>query len=148
MKRIVNEPREIDGIRVVQDSLEIKKALENKETVYHWEAGTSMQPLINHMEYCKIKPCVPVEVKRGDAVFCVLEDEYGHEYPMVHQVWEISDASHNGELWFKIGSTMSTIFGWTKKVYGIAKGTNIYQEITPEIRASWEEYETSKHERE
>lgn len=72
MKRIVNEPREIDGIRVVQDSWEIKKALENKETVYHWEAGTSMQPLINHMEYCKIKPCVPIEVKRGDAVFLSL----------------------------------------------------------------------------
>lgn len=141
MKRIVNEPREIDGIRVVQDSWEIKKALENKETVYHWEAGTSMQPLINHMEYCKIKPCVPVEVKRGDAVFCVLEDEYGHEYPMVHQVWEISDASHNGELWFKIGSTMSTIFGWTNRVYGIAKGTNIYQEVTPAIVASWRKTE-------
>lgn len=148
MKKIVNEPREIDGMRVVQDSWEIAEALKNGETVLHWEAGTSMQPLINHMEYCKIIPCVPIDVKRGDAVFCILDDAMGHEYPMVHQVWEISDASHTNELWFKIGSTMSTIFGWTKKVYGIAKGTNIYQEITPEIRASWEEYETSKHERE
>jgi hypothetical protein len=32
---------------------------------------------------------------------------------------------------------MSTIFGWTNRVYGIAKGTNIYQEVTPEIAASW-----------
>jgi hypothetical protein len=148
MKKIVNEPKEIDGVRVVQDSWEIAEALKNGETVLHWEAGTSMQPLINHMEYCKITPCVPIDVKRGDAVFCILDDGMGHEYPMVHQVWEISDASHTNELWFKIGSTMSTIFGWTKKVYGIAKGTNIYQEITPEIRASWEEYEASKHERE
>jgi hypothetical protein len=134
MKRIVNEPQEIDGIRVVQDSWEIKKALENKESVYHWEFGTSLTPLINDKEYCLIKPCTPIEVKRGDCVFCVLEDEYGHEYPMVHQVWEISDASHTNELWFKIGSTMSNIFGWTKRVYGIAKGSNIYQELTPKWR--------------
>jgi len=111
MKKIVNEPREIDGMRIVQDSWEIAEALKNGETVLHWEAGTSMQPLINHMEYCKITPCVPIDVKRGDAVFCILDDGMGHEYPMVHQVWEISDASHKNELWFKKGSTMTTNFG-------------------------------------
>jgi hypothetical protein len=46
---------------------------------------------------------------------------------------EISDASHTDELWFKIGSTSSTVFGWTKQVYGIAKGTNIFQELTPKF---------------
>lgn len=145
--RIINEPKEIDGIRVVQDYDEIEAALKNGETVYHWEAGTSMRPLINHMEYCKIRPCVPIEVKRGDAVFCVLTDDMGNEYAMVHQVWEISDASHTNELWFKIGSTRTSIFGWTKKVYGIAKGTDIYQEVTPEIRQSWNEYEAVHEER-
>ena len=36
---------------------------------------------------------------------------------------------------------MSTIFGWTNRVYGIAKGTNIYQEVTPAIVASWRKTE-------
>ena len=126
--KIVNEPKEINGIRVVQDYDEIEKALKNGETVYHWEAGESLQPLINNMEYCIIKPCEPNEVKRGDCVFCIISNKYGIKYPMVHQVWEISDASHTNELWFKIGSTISSIFGWTKEVYGIAKGTDIYQE--------------------
>lgn len=136
--RIVNEPKEIDGIRVVQDPYEIEKALKNGETVYHWEMGDSMSPLIKHMEYCKIKPCVPIDVKRGDAVFCVLHDDMGGEWPMVHQVWEISDASHTDELWFKIGSTGTSIFGWTKEVYGIAKGTDIFQEFTEEMRIALE----------
>ena len=57
----------------------------------------------------------------------------GERYGMVHQVWEISDASHTNELWFKIGSTMTSIFGWTKEVYGIAKGTDIYQKLTREM---------------
>lgn len=147
MKKIVDEPREIDGVRVVQDSWEIAEALKNGESVYHWEFGDSLTPLIRDKEYCLIKPCVPIDVKRGDCVFCILDDGIGHEYPMVHQVWEISDASHTNELWFKIGSTMSTIFGWTKKVYGIAKGTNIYQEMTPKwkefLRKEQEKYSNS-----
>jgi hypothetical protein len=147
MKKIVNEPKEIDGVRVVQDSWEIAEALKNGESVYHWEFGDSLTPLIRDKEYCLIKPCAPIDVKRGDCVFCILDDGMGHEYPMVHQVWEISDASHTNELWFKIGSTMSTIFGWTKKVYGIAKGTNIYQEMTPKwkefLRKEQEKYSNS-----
>ena len=136
--RIVNEPTEIDGVRVVQDNDEIEQALKNGERVYHWEFGDSMSPLINNREYCLIRPCVPAEVKRGDAVFCVMSDGYGHRYGMVHQVWEISDASHTGELWFKIGSTGTSIFGWTKEVYGIAKGTDIFQEFTEEMRIALE----------
>ena len=134
--RIVNEPQEIDGIRVVQDAEEMEMALKNGESFYHWEFGDSLSPIIRNREYILIKPCVPTDVKRGDCVFCIIEDEYGHEYPMVHQVWEISDASHTNELWFKIGSTHSSIFGWTKRVYGIAKGTDIYQEMTPK----WQEF--------
>jgi hypothetical protein len=132
--KIVNEPKDIDGIRVVQVDSEIEEALKNGEQVYHWEMGDSMSPLINNLEYCLIKPCKPTDVKRGDAVFCVMTDPTsGERYGMVHQVWEISDASHTDELWFKIGSTMTSIFGWTKEVYGIAKGTDIYQKLTREM---------------
>ena len=135
--RIVNEPTEIDGIRVIQDEEEMEKALKNGESFYHWEFGDSMSPLIKNREYCLVKPCVPHDVKRGDAVFCVLTDEITRQrWPMVHQVWEISDASHTNELWFKIGSTGTSVFGWTKEVYGIAKGTDIFQEFTPK----WKEY--------
>jgi len=135
--RIVDEPTEIDGIKVIQDSEEMEKALKNGESFYHWEFGDSMSPLIKNREYCLVKPCVPHDVKRGDAVFCVITDETtGQRWPMVHQVWEISDASHTNELWFKIGSTGTSVFGWTKEVYGIAKGTNIFQEFTQK----WKEY--------
>lgn len=136
--RIVNEPETIDGLRVIQDPHEMEQALKNGESFYHWEFGDSMTPLIRNREYCLVRPCVPIEVKRGDAVFCVLNGENGMRWPMVHQVWEISDASHTGELWFKIGSTGTSIFGWTKEVYGIAKGTDIFQEFTAEMREAME----------
>lgn len=136
--RIVNEPKTIDGLRVIQDPHEMEEALKNGESFYHWEMGNSMSPLINHMEYCRVTPCAPRDIKRGDAVFCVLHDDTGGSWPMVHQVWEISDASHTNELWFKIGSTGTSIFGWTKEVYGIAKGTDIYQEFTEEMRLAME----------
>ena len=93
--RIVNEPETIDGIRVVQDSEEIAEALRHGETVYHWEAGDSMRPLINHMEYCRIVPIHPESVQRGDAVFCKMTSEQG-DYYMVHQVWEIANCGHDG----------------------------------------------------
>ena len=52
MKReVVNEPKELNGYRVVQEGEDIMKALTNGETVMHWEAGDSMFPLIMHMEY-------------------------------------------------------------------------------------------------
>jgi len=137
--RIVNEPTEIEGLRVVQDENEIAKALENGETVYHWEAGNSMAPLINHMEYCKIVPCVPIDVNRGDAVFCKMISSTGEPYYMVHQVWEISNCCHDHRKWFKIGSTGTQVFGWSCDVLGKAYGTDIYQEITPEIEKAWEE---------
>jgi len=123
-KRFVGDVDNIDGVRVVQDYDDIYRAMQNGETVLHWEYGNSLAPLINNGEFCKIKPCVPAEVKRGDVVFCVL----GGQYPMVHQVTEISNASYTGELWFKIGDTHDTTYGWTKEVYGIAVGTNIFYE--------------------
>lgn len=133
MKRnriIVDNPKIIDGLKVIQDYGEIAEALENGETVMHWEAGTSLSPIINHLEYCKIVPIKNInDVKRGDCVFCKLTNK-NTDVPhyMVHQVWEISDAAYDGELWFKIGSSMSYIYGWTNEVLGLAYGTNIYQD--------------------
>ena len=144
--RIVNQPTEIDGIRVVQDSEEIADALRHGETVYHWEAGDSMSPMLRHMEYCKIVPVAhPDDVKEGDAVFCKLNGDQNPllHYYMVHQVWQKANFGHDGKTWFKIGSTMTTIFGWSSEVLGKAYGTDIFQEITPEIRAEWEAEENN-----
>ena len=127
---IVRNAKEIDGIRVVQDYDEIAKAMKNGETVLHWEGGNSLAPLINHLEHCRIEPIDSVDdIKRGDCVFCRMTDEQTQtKYYMVHQVWEISDSGHDRKKWFKIGSTTSSIFGWTQEVLGIAYGTDIYQD--------------------
>lgn len=119
---IVNSPTEINGIKVIQDYAEIKKQLEKGNLVYHWELGDSLYPLIRSGEYCLIKPIKPSEVKRGDIVFCSVYGGY-----MVHQVWEISYGSSLDVPWFKIGDSHSSIFGWTIEVFGIAKGTNIFE---------------------
>jgi hypothetical protein len=131
--RIVNEPDTIDGLRVVQDNEEIAEALRHGETVYHWEAGDSMKPLINHMEYCKIIPMkLPVANKEfiiGKPVFChfVYKTEQGYQdFYMVHRCTEIY--VRDGEQYFKIEGTDGTVFGWTKDVYGWAESTGIFQD--------------------
>jgi hypothetical protein len=137
--RFVDQPTKIDGFRVVQDSEEIAEALRNGETVYHWEAGDSMSPMLRHMEYCKIVPLGADEIKEGDAVFCKLNSDTNplFHYYMVHQVWQKANFGHDGKTWYKIGSTMSTIFGWSSEVLGKVYGTDIFQEVTDEIRAMW-----------
>lgn len=132
MKRVVNDPMTIDGLRVVQDDNEIAMAMKNGETVYHWELGHSMEPLIRNAEYCKITPIENVDdVKVGDAVFCKLEDGYY----MVHMVLKISDSGHDGKKWFQIGSSWNSVYGWSQDILGIAKGTNIFQcaEVTNRV---------------
>ena len=139
--KIVNDPEYIDGLRVVQDSEEIAKALGKCETVMHWELGDSMTPIINNAEYCKIKRVTDLrEIKVGDAVFCKVNGYY-----MVHQVVCISDSGHDGRLWFKIGSTDGTIFGWTQEVLGHAYGTDIYQ-CEEVIERTLEAYRKAKDE--
>ena len=139
--KIVNQPTEIDGIRVVQDSEEIADALRHGETVYHWEAGDSMSPMLRHMEYCKIVPVAhPDDVKEGDAVFCKINSDPNpmFHYYMVHQVWQKADFGHDNKTWYKFGSTMTTVFGWSSEVLGKAYGTDIFQEVTQEIKDAWE----------
>ena len=133
--RFVNNPELLDGIRVVQDYEEIANALENNETVYHWEYGDSMYPMLRHMEYCKICPLEQgKEIKPGDAVFCKIKDKFtGMEYYMVHIVLETADFGHDGKKWYKIGSTGTTVFGWTTDILGIAYGTDIFQLMTKDM---------------
>lgn len=130
-KTIVESPTTIDGIRVVQDEKEVLEALSKGETVCRFEWGDSMHPILKNGEYAKLIPIKDLsEVKRGDAVFCKIKDEEnGGEYYMTHMVWEISTSSHDGneKPWFKIGSSMFSIFGWTQDVYAIAVGMNVFE---------------------
>lgn len=130
-KTIVNSPTEINGVRVVQDEREVLEALNNGEIICRFEWGDSMHPILKNGEYAKLIPIKDMtKVKRGDAVFCKIKDEEsGGEYYMTHMVWEISTSSHDGneKPWFKIGSSMTTIFGWTQDVYAIAIGMNVFE---------------------
>ncbi len=129
-KEIVNEPKELNGYRVVQDGKEIYEALSKGETVMHWEAGDSMYPILMHMEYCKIRPVEKHSVNKGDAVFCKFcyrgDDNQIHDFYMVHRCTEVF--VRGGEYYFKIEGTNNQYFGWTKDVYGIAERTNIFQD--------------------
>ena len=139
-KTIVNEPKELEGFRVVQDGAEIMEALSNGETVMHWESGYSLHPLISHMEYCKITPIdkiyerINIEGNNffvGKPVFCrfVYKDKesgYPRDIFMVHRCTEVYE--RDGERYFRIESTDGTHFGWTTDVYGIAENTGIFQD--------------------
>jgi hypothetical protein len=129
-KQIVNEPKEINGYRVVQDGKEIYESLSKGETVMHWESGNSMYPILMHMEYCKIHPAKKQEIKIGDAVFCKFlyrnEERKISDFYMVHRCTEVIERDE--ELYFRIDSTDGNCFGWTKDVYGIAESTGIFQD--------------------
>lgn len=135
-KEIVNEPKELQGYRVVQDNEEIFKALQNNETVMHWESGNSMYPLLMHMEYCKISPAEKKDINIGDPVFCkfVYFDKINNKQEDIYMVHRCTDkVVRDGEPYFKIEGTDGTVFGWTKNVYGKAESTNVFQDE----RALW-----------
>lgn len=126
MRQFVDNPPEINGIRVVQDGIEIYKALITGETVYHWEFGNSMFPILMSGEYCKIRPIMdPHEVNVGDAVFCSFQGKYF----MVHRC--VDKFERDGIVWFKIATTGDAVYGWTHEVFGIAESTNIFQNGEP-----------------
>ena len=127
---VVDNPKQIEGIKVLDDYAEIAEELIKGNEVYHWEAGDSMDPILKNMEYCKITPIKSIdEVKLGDPVFCKLMAYDGSEYFMVHMVSLISDKGSDGNKWFQIGSTVGDIYGWTQDIYGIARGTGIFQKV-------------------
>lgn len=130
-KTVVDKPTNINGIRVVQDENEVLEALKKGEVICRFEWGDSMHPILKNGEYAKLIPIDDLsKIKRGDAVFCkITDEESGKPYYMTHMVWEISTSSHDGDKkpWFKIGSSMTTIFGWTQDVYAIALGMNVFE---------------------
>jgi hypothetical protein len=131
---IVNFPKEIQGVRVVETDEEVVEALEKGEAVCRYEWGDSMTPVLKNGEYAILTPIKDIsEVQRGDAVFCKMPEGYY----MTHMVWEISRCGHNGRPWFKIGSTGTSIYGWTQDVLAIAKGTDCYQKYTREYRKAF-----------
>ena len=130
----VMNPKNIENWRVVQDYDEILEALNNGEEVFHWENGTSMQPMLRHREYCHIRPIREnEEIKPGDAVFCRVNGCL-----MVHMVWLTSNASHNGVKTYLIGSSGGSLYGWTDEVYGIAQGTSYFNSYSSEELAEAE----------
>ena len=130
-REIVDQPKELQGYRVVQDGKEIFEALSKGETVMHWEAGDSMYPLLMHMEYCKISPRAKPSISAGTPVFCKFtyfdkEDKQYKDVYMVHRCTEVF--VRGGEYYFRIEGTDGTHFGWTKDVYGVAERTNVFQD--------------------
>ena len=123
----VLKPATIEGCPVVQDGEEIYARLMNGETVYHWEEGDSMTPILRDREYCRIIPLDDQKVRIGDAVFCDFDGDCKF---MVHMVTMISDNRYDGKRYYQIGSTNGMIFGWTSTIYGIAYGTNIFEKKT------------------
>ena len=125
---VVDNPQSIEGIKVVQEYDLIAEELIKGNEVYHWESGDSMDPILRNMEYCKIIPIQNTDgIKLGDPVFCKLKAYDESEYFMVHMVTLISDKGADGRRWFQIGSTLGDIYGWTQDIYGIARGTGIFQ---------------------
>lgn len=122
MRRYFVNPDEIDGIKVIQDEHKVYDALRKGETVCRFEWGDSMDPILKNGEYARLVPIKSLdEIRRGDAVFCKVGG-----YFMTHMVWEISRCAHDS-LYFKIGSSIGSIYGWTKDVYAIAYGTNCFE---------------------
>lgn len=129
----VDLPKTIMGFRVVQDEEEVLECLVKGETVCRYEGGMSMHPILRHQEYAKLIPVRSKdEIKVGDAVFCKLG-----EYYMTHMVTAISDCGFDNEKWFQIGSTRGEIYGWTKEVYAIARGTDYFQKDTYGANPWW-----------
>ena len=115
--KIVNSPKELDGIKVYNNENEALEHILMGEEVARFEFGDSMMPILESGQYCKLIPIKNEdEVKVGDAVFCNLNG-----YLMTHMVLMKSNSSY-GKPKFLISSSGLSVYGWTEKVYAIAKG--------------------------
>jgi hypothetical protein len=130
--RFVKSPKTINGVEVVQDVDEVVEKLENGQKVARFEWGDSMQPILQNGEYGIITPIADIDdVKVGDAVFCCV-----HGIFMTHMVSLISSSSAS-KKYFLISNSNMQHYGWTSKIYGIVKGTNILE--SPLSYAEYEE---------
>lgn len=120
-KHIIKNPKTIDNVKVVNDIHDAVKCVRNGEMVARFEWGTSMEPVLEHGEYGIITPIDVKDVNVGDAVLCEVNG-----FLMTHMVIIKSD-SHKDTPQFLIGSTKFELYGWTDKIYGIVKGTKIFE---------------------
>lgn len=135
----VDNPKDIGGVKVVQTEEEVLEALVKGETVARFEWGDSMKPILSNGEYAILTPIEKFlrdggKIERGDAVFCEMTTDDGQKYYMTHMVWEISKSHKGDELWYKIGSSNSSVYGWTNKILAFAKGTEVIQRMTRKER--------------
>lgn len=115
----VQNPTTIKGHKVVNDIKEAVECLRRGETIARFEFGDSMSPILESGEYCVVEPVFDLNtVNVGDAVLCEVNG-----YLMTHMVILKSNSNANTP-YFLIGNTAFEIYGWTCKIYGIAKGTN------------------------
>ena len=122
MRTFVKNPTMICNVEVVNDIIEAVERVQNGDTIARFEWGDSMQPILCHGEYGIISPIDPNNVKVGDAVLCKVNG-----YLMTHMVVLKSNSAHGDKPYFLIGSTSYDIYGWTSDIYGIVKGTNVFE---------------------
>lgn len=118
----VKSPKEINGIKVVNDINDAVSALLNNVSIARFEYGNSMMPILKDGEYGIVHPIKHLEdVKIGDAVLCEVN---GHL--MTHMVM-LKSSSNCETPYFLIGNTHMQFYGWTNKIYGVVVGTNILE---------------------
>lgn len=121
--RYVKSPKEINGVKVVNNINEAVNALLNKTPIARFEYGESMKPILNDGEYGIVYPIDSLDdVKVGDAVLCEVDG-----YLMTHMVI-VKSESNSKTPYFLIGSSHMQLYGWTNKIYGIVIGTDVFEE--------------------
>ena len=106
----INERNDVNGIRVVQDIEEAKKALKEGLTIARFEFGDSLVPFVYNGEYLKVVPLKEEdEIKYEDIVLCEVNG-----YLMTHMV-----LFQSGDK-YMISSSNGVMFGYTDRnhIYG------------------------------
>lgn len=120
--KFVKSPHFINDVNVVNDIEEAVEWLKMGRKVARFEFGDSMMPILKSGEYCLIEPLNDLNnVNIGDTVLCEVNG-----YLMTHMVIMKSNTAKDSP-YFLIGSTSMYLYGWTNKIYGICKGTNVLE---------------------
>lgn len=141
--KLVNNPTEILGEKVIQDNREILESLIKGIPCCKFEWGNSLYPIIRDGEYVRILPInlnnnfALDRIKVGDVVFCEFATADGEPFYMIHMVTAISYAHYSNKPWFKIGSTHGETYGWTQKIYGLCYGTDYIQQKEKKKSKYW-----------
>lgn len=120
--KYVKSPNFVDGVNVINNIVEAVEWLKMGRKVARFEFGDSMMPILKSGEYCVIEPLNDLNsVNIGDAVLCEVNG-----YLMTHMVVSKSTSAKDSP-YFLIGTTSMYVYGWTNKIYGICKGTNVIE---------------------